>query len=236
MKRIWAIGLMMYIIIPNCLIAQNKFNYNLSFSKECLFLSGGLSLNLLGSHLLSRVDPPDSRLLNEANLPWFDRFAIYCDNQFTDNVSDITLIMSIVLPAISTLQADSKADKHKGVLLYLESVLLTNGVTHIVKALVHRARPYAYRRSQEELDSNAAQSFISGHTSLAFNGAMTAGMLFQSYQNDSKWNTPVWILGISLATSTGIFRITSGNHFLSDVIVGALVGIITSCLIMNTHH
>lgn len=234
MKKVFIVIILMLQIIAG-VYAQNNNTYDLSFSKECLFFSGGLSLNFFGSHLLSRMDPPDFRLLNEANLPWFDRFAINCNNKFTDHASDVTLLIAMGLPVISILQADSKVEKQKGVLLYLESALFTSGITNIIKALVHRPRPYAYRKNQKILDTDAAKSFFSGHTSLAFNGAVVAGMLFENYQDQSKWYASVWIAGLTLASSTGIFRITSGNHFLSDVIAGAFAGFLTGYLVLELH-
>jgi len=235
MKNYSIIIILAFFIFFRPLSAQNRKQYNVTFSKEILIFSGGLSLNLISNYLINNMNPPDTTLLERNHVPVFDRFAIDCHDQFTAHLSDVSLIMSMGLPVISILQTDSKAEKQKRVLLYMESVLITSGITNIVKALVHRPRPYAYRKDQEILDTNAARSFFSGHTSLAFNGAVVAGMFFENHQDQSAWHTYVWTAGLTLASATGIFRITSGNHFLSDVIAGALAGFLTGYLVLKLH-
>lgn len=64
-----------------------------------------------------------------------------------------------------------------------------------------------------------AFSFPSGHTALAFLGAE---FLHQEYKDVSVWYS---ISGYAVATATGIFRIYNNNHWFSDVVAGAGIGI-----------
>jgi hypothetical protein len=48
--------------------------------------------------------------------------------------------------------------------------------------------------------------------------------LFQARHPRSRWVAPVWVLGMTLASTTAIARVAAGKHFWTDVIVGAAVG------------
>jgi len=84
----------------------------------------------------------------------------------------------------------------------------------ITKHATHRLRP------------NGAdyQSFPSGHTSTAFAGAE---FMAQEFTGKSKW---YGILGYSIATTTGIFRLYNHDHWLSDVVAGAGYGVLSTKL------
>ena len=114
--------------------------------------------------------------------------------------------------------------------MYLETLLLTNGIKEWTKLLVYRARPYMYFDGypQDKLeDGDWNCSFPSGHTSLAFAGAAFTTMVFCQCYPDSKWSYAVAGLSFGLAALTGGLRMASGNHFLTDVLAGAILG--TAC-------
>jgi membrane-associated phospholipid phosphatase len=66
------------------------------------------------------------------------------------------------------------------------------------------------------------ESFPSGHTAKAFMGAT---LLAHEYGNRSIW---IPIAGYTAATATGFMRVLNNRHYLSDVLVGAAVGILTA--------
>ncbi len=71
-------------------------------------------------------------------------------------------------------------------------------------------------------DGSSRNSFPSGHTATAF---MTATMLHKEYGVVSPWYS---IGGYSIATATGFMRMSNNKHWLSDVMVGASIGILTT--------
>lgn len=71
-------------------------------------------------------------------------------------------------------------------------------------------------------DGSDTHSFPSGHTAMAF---MTATMLSKEYGYKSPW---VSIGAYGLAATTGLMRVANNKHWLSDVMVGAGVGILTT--------
>ncbi len=101
-------------------------------------------------------------------------------------------------------------------------VLAINGVlTNAVKALVGRQRPSAYYETWEPADDDNL-SFYSGHTSFAF--AMGTSAAYMLTESHPQHKTLIWATTLTLATGTGYLRIAADKHYMSDVIVGAVMG------------
>ena len=73
----------------------------------------------------------------------------------------------------------------------------------------------------ERPDHSARNSFPSGHTATAFMGAE---FLRREYWNVSPW---IGVGGYAVATFTGFFRMYNNRHWLTDVIAGAGIGILS---------
>lgn len=92
------------------------------------------------------------------------------------------------------------------------SVALMAGVVQGLKHSTSIMRP----------DGSNSKSFPSGHTATAF---MSATMLSKEYGYISPW---VSVGGYTLATGTGLMRMANNKHWLSDVMVGAGIGILST--------
>ncbi|WP_185284622.1 phosphatase PAP2 family protein [Hymenobacter sp. NBH84] len=97
-------------------------------------------------------------------------------------------------------------------LLFGLTYTINNTLTSNLKRLTHVERP----------QGNSFDSFPSQHTSAAFSAAT---LLYKEYGQQSIWYS---IGGYSVATVTGGLRIAKDNHWLSDVLAGAGVGIIST--------
>ena len=94
----------------------------------------------------------------------------------------------------------------------LFSVGLMTGAVNTLKYTVRTRRP----------DGSSRNSFPSGHTATAF---MTATMLTKEYGYKSPW---VGIGAYTVASVTGLMRVANNRHWLSDVLTGAGIGILTT--------
>ena len=92
------------------------------------------------------------------------------------------------------------------------SALLMGGVVNTLKQTTNVERP----------DGSNKQSFPSGHTATAF---MTATMFTKEYGHKSPW---VGVGAYSVATATGLMRMANNKHWLSDVLTGAGIGILST--------
>ena len=71
-------------------------------------------------------------------------------------------------------------------------------------------------------DDSNNKSFPSGHTATAFVGAH---ILFKEYKDISLW---IGITGYAAATTIGVFRVLNKKHWVSDVVTGAGIGILSA--------
>ena len=100
-------------------------------------------------------------------------------------------------------------------LIYLLSLALGEATTGIVKNSTDILRP----------DGSDFNSFPSSHTTIAF---ISATFLFHEYKDQSIW---YGIAGYSIASVTGIFRMLNNEHWMSDVLVGAGIGILSTNIV-----
>ena len=76
--------------------------------------------------------------------------------------------------------------------------------------------------SVERPDGSSLNSFPSGHTATSFMGAE---LMMQEYKNESVW---YGISGYVVAAGTGAFRMYNNRHWLTDVVAGAGIGILSA--------
>ena len=85
--------------------------------------------------------------------------------------------------------------------------------------------------------SPPAFSTFSAHTSLAFAGAGLTCVENQHFEFFGRVGSPVACASaLALATTTGVFRVVSNRHWMSDVITGAGVGLIAGWLMPWLMH
>jgi hypothetical protein len=101
-----------------------------------------------------------------------------------------------------------------------ESVALAAVINQTTKFLSARERPYARDEAGADRDGNL--SFFSGHATMAFSLATSAGVIASLKGERSA--PVVWATGLTLALTTAYARVAADKHYFSDVLVGALVG------------
>ena len=94
----------------------------------------------------------------------------------------------------------------------ITSHLIMGGAVQAVKMTTGVERP----------DRSNHRSFPSGHTATVFTGAH---ILFKEYKDVTPW---IGITGYAAATTVGTMRILNRKHWLSDVVAGAGVGILSA--------
>lgn len=124
-------------------------------------------------------------------------------------------IASLYLLDFSNVKSkNSTWDKTKFLAL---SLAATGVIVHTLKPTIREQRP----------NSNAFNSFPSGHTALAFTGA---GVLYHEFKDRNKF---IAYSGFVTATAVGVLRQTNRKHWASDVLAGAGIGMLTSTLIYH---
>ena len=166
----------------------------------------------------------------------FDRPFMAPYSKTLDDLSLVPAIAVALSPAVLLTQPSSEYLTIG--LMYIESFAITYGSKELIKFLVHRERPYMYDVNTPMSlvqDEEHNESFLSGHTALAFNGASFASYVFCKYNPDSKWKIPVIAASYSLAAATAAMRVASGCHFVTDVLAGAALGTVIGIAVPAIH-
>lgn len=120
-------------------------------------------------------------------------------------------------PAVAVYALDFAGIKSKHnfidrTIIYFVASTLTKSLSTKIKYATGQLRP----------DGSTYNSFPSGHTATAFTGAE---FMNQEYGERSIWYS---VAGYTTAAATGTFRIMNNRHWLSDVIAGAGLGILST--------
>lgn len=104
--------------------------------------------------------------------------------------------------------------------LLIKSELIVGVLTYSLKRITGVPRP----------DTGQPTSFPSGHTAQAF---AAATFMAKEYGHKSIWYS---IGAYSVATGIGAMRVMNNRHWMSDVLVGAGIGILSTNLVYLTHQ
>ena len=147
-------------------------------------------------------------------------------------------VQGITLVAAATFSQSYK--QHFGILatMWLQTNVAAYVGTGICKAATLRTRPYVYNLNaplSEKTTADARQSFFSRHTSMAAANTFLAAHVISSYYTPSPFTYSVWTAAAIVPAAVGYFRVSSGEHFPTDVIAGYIYGAGCGLLIPYVH-
>jgi membrane-associated phospholipid phosphatase len=133
-------------------------------------------------------------------------------NGFHTKADDVTFILpAIGVYGLNFIGIKGKNNFFDRSAMFFLSGTLANAVSYSFKTNYDYLRP----------DGSEFNSFPSGHTTNAF---VCAEFLHQEYGHLSPWYS---VAGYSLAAATGAMRLMNNRHWMSDVLVGAGLGMIS---------
>jgi len=157
-------------------------------------------------------------LLNTVHVKWLDVFF----SIFTflgDGIFSIAIAVSIFF-----------IKKLRRLSIYIITAYLISGITaQVLKRLFNAPRPkeildkHVYSFFIDGVTGSGWDSFPSGHTTSVFALATVLAL----YTNNKRWGTCFLLVAILV----GYSRIYLGQHFLEDVVAGAVLGAITGLLV-----
>ena len=213
--------------------SESMFKYSL---KKELIIGALLIGMFICLFLLNREPGNIPAYLNRNDVNVFDRWLMFPHNKLLDNIKYIFLAVILALPVITPV---IRGIRNKDVwlsygIMYAQAFLFTFGIRAILKNVIYRYRPYMYFENFPA-SSDFHRSFPSGTAALAFLPATFLSITFSTEFPNSPWKTPVTVGSYILATGIGATRIFNGTHFITDVLVGAAIGIFFGWLIPTIH-
>jgi membrane-associated phospholipid phosphatase len=160
-----------------------------------------------------------------------DRWALGPGSTRADRASDVTRVLALASPLLleGISLATPGTDKTRGLgadaLVFAEAMMLTEGVTMLLKDSVGRRRPWSYDDGHGGLARDDVRSFPSGHSSETFAAVSVGCVTFvRRHRPKALGAVAACAPGYALAGLTAALRVNAGAHFPSDVLIGAALG------------
>lgn len=212
-----------------------------SLQPEAVAGGFGVALGLTAGAWIFQRDRPTAPPTAD-DVPWFDAWSLSARAR-TPGVgpaSDVLLIVMTVAPVITSAalvaaEREPFEDFATDAVVYLQAQAINVALNAFVKRLVRRPRPYTLHPDFDLAlaHDGAFYSFYSGHTSTAFTAAAALSMTVgHRHPAQAPW---VWPVSMAGAATVAALRIAGGDHYLSDVFVGALVGTAIGVLVPWLH-
>ena len=134
---------------------------------------------------------------------------------------------------VSSGASSSATDGWNGVSRVIEALGGSAAITGVFKRVAARERPWAH--FQDGTGSGSPNdSFVSGHTSETFAVATAVGVLCRA--RHCRHETTAWVVGLVTASATGYLRIAADKHYMTDVLAGAGVGVLSGLAVPALGH
>ena len=139
---------------------------------------------------------------------------------FTNHLDDYAQFAPFVaIYAFDIAGMKAKTDWQNRTAILIKGQILNLGTVYLLKKAVNNTRP-----------DGTHFSFPSGHTANVFAGAT---MLAMEYGEEYKW---VPYVSYSVASGVGVMRMANNKHYISDVLFGAGLGILSMKIAYWTHQ
>ena len=230
----------LFLILPLLIKAQTPKPYVLDWSKEIPVVGAGVT-SIAFTYLLHPVPLTAEQVnrLNPENVWQPDRFVTKLWSPKAQKASDVFFYGSFALPAALLLDPLVRDDFGTNAVIYGETFLLTTSLTLLTKKISQRPRPFVYNSQApmaKKTQSDALHSFFSGHTSITAANCFVAAKMYNDHHPNSPARPFVWGIAATIPAVTGYLRIKGGKHYLSDVIIGYIVGAGIGILIPELHR
>lgn len=180
-----------------------KFGMNLDkISSSRIYRMMFIGVPLIAGGIIVKGEDDHFRSLRNDYLPQFNR-------HFDDYLQ---YAPATVMLGMKTYGIEGRSSWKRMLVSDAFSAILMGSAVNTLKQTTQVERP----------DGSNKHSFPSGHTATAF---MTATMLTKEYQHKSPW---IGIGAYTVASATGLMRVVNNKHWLSDILAGAGIGILST--------
>jgi len=227
---------------PTSAVASPPFE--LRTGRELSLLVAGGLLGAAAFVIQDGRSPLDAAALDRldaADINTLDRGAAMHWSEAAAGASDKLVAALLVAPAGIAVAGGFDDARAVPLVMYAETMLLTSGITQLLKGAVPRVRPYVYNDdpaipAESKLTVDARRSFPSSHAANAFAAAVFLARVHDAYNPDSRARPWVWAGALAVATTTATLRCVAGQHFPTDVVAGAAIGAVAGWAVPALHR
>jgi hypothetical protein len=245
------------VVILTCILSQQTFAqdssfvssskntspYKTSFKTDALITTGAVGLTALGVYLVqNKKDLTSAELAAKSkdDVNFFDKGSagFYSDKANED--SYVPFYAAFASPiALMLINKNERSKAGQVIVLYTQTLAITSAMFTIAAGAINRSRPLVYGAKAPEslrLAGKSQRSFYAGHTASTAAATFFAAQTFADFNPDSKLKPFIWIVAAAVPATVGYLRYKSGYHFLSDNILGYVIGAGTGILIPKWHR
>lgn len=216
--------------------------YNTRLLTDGAIITAGVGLTALGVKLIdNKNDLTNAELAakNRGSVPFFDRGSAGFYSLQADNDSYIPFKASFLMPIVMGL-VNSNERHHIGqvLVLYTETMAITGTLFTMATGNIYRSRPYVYNTSlspEFRKGKNSQRAFYAGHTAATAAATFFMAKAFQDFNPGSKATPYVWAFAATVPAVVGYLRYKAGMHFLSDNLLGYVMGAGAGILVPQLH-
>ncbi len=243
-RRVLLLVTLTGVLIPYSVYAQDDFPYELKNGTEIgLVLTSAAAFGLgrwldrdFRPLIPEEIDALQSDMVNFLDRPATDRWA-----PGVDRGSDFLVTGQLIAPLTLSFTEYGSDQPTRLSVMYLETMALNSGLTYLLKNTFNRARPFVYNRDNSipdelKMSRTARKSFPSGHTANAFASMVFLASVYGQVNPESSRKSTVWAGCLASATLTGVLRVSSGRHFVTDVLAGAALGTLVGYVVPKLHE
>lgn len=221
--------------------------YRISWAADAPITGVGLGLSVYGLHLIqnkSNLTEAQANAKNRNDVNGFDRASAGFYSESANNASYIPFFTSFGMPLVfMAIDKNERSQAGKITVMYVESLSITAALYTITAGSINRSRPLVYPDKNGNFKAplstreskNSQRSFYAGHTAATASASFFAAKVFNDLNPDSKFKPFVWVIAAALPAVTGYYRYKSGEHFLSDNIIGYVIGGASGILVPQLH-
>lgn len=222
--------------------------YKISWAADAPITGAGIGLSVLGLHLIQNkndLDSAQAAAKRRSDVPAFDRGNAGFYSPKDNNASYIPFFTGFATPiAVMLINKNERQQAGKILVMYTEALAVTSTLYTLTAGSINRSRPLVYPEKDgvtyradlgKRESKNSQRSFYAGHTAATATGSFFAAKVFSDLNPDSKFKPVMWVIAAALPAVTAYYRYESGEHFLSDNIVGYVLGAGVGILIPQFH-
>jgi membrane-associated phospholipid phosphatase len=230
---------------PKVVLNKKEQVYKLKLGVDIPIITVGTGWSLYAFTKIYNKPHPDTmqvQSLNSYNINALDRGMMYPYSKSMNDVSYYPFYAAMPLPLIFFLSDNEmRSDFFKLTFLYWEAMSVTGLLGTNATFHVDRYRPYAYfHDSHGTMDNEAPigvvkNSFYAGHVQIVATPTFFLAKVYADYHPDSKIKWVFYGVASAATVSMAYMRIRAGEHFPSDVLLGAATGALAGILVPQFH-